>query len=294
VPRPFGRVPYKPLSFQFLGGHPRHPLPKQPSKWLPRFSGDGVTKPSEHIYNFHNALTVNQVGEYEDVYMKHFASTFEGNVSSWLNNLRENSITGYDMFEKKFRDHWEHKVDDRFLLNQLYEIKRKEGELIQDFNHRFDTLVAKIDVDLKPTEKAITLHYTNAFEGHFGFLLREKNPISLLDAQDKVVAMDSNVLATGKIDLFGSSRSAPKPQPKPKESLVNENPTPTLEELAQMMKTMMQMQMREKPKHEPPRPHYIGPGFQPGYGRQPRRPNKQQGKVPNTLSPQNLVSDDLF
>jgi len=78
---------------------------------------------------------------------------FEGKVALWFNNLKDNSINGYDMFEKKFKDHWEHKVDDRFLLNQLYEIKRKEGELIQEFNHRFDTLVNKIDKDLKPPRK---------------------------------------------------------------------------------------------------------------------------------------------
>jgi len=75
-----------------------------------------------------------------------------------------------------------------------------------------------------------------------------------------------------------------KPPPKPKESLVNENPTPTLEELAQMVKTMMQMQTRERPLPEPPRPHYRGPGFQPGYDHKPRRSHNEQPKVSNTLA----------
>jgi len=99
VPRPFDRVPYKPFDFQILGGHPQHPLPQQPSKWLPKFNGDGAITPSEHINNFQNALFVNQVGEHEDVCMKIFASTFEGKVATWFNNLRNNSITRYDMFE---------------------------------------------------------------------------------------------------------------------------------------------------------------------------------------------------
>ena len=160
MPRPFGRTPYKPLDFTFLGGNPQNALPPQPSKWLPKYNGDGVVTPSEHINNFYNALTINQAGEHEDVCMKLLASTFEGKVAAWFNNLPDNSITGYDMLETKFKSHWEHKVDDRFLLNQLYEIKRKEGELIQDFNHRFDSLIGKIDQDLKPPEKAITMHYT--------------------------------------------------------------------------------------------------------------------------------------
>jgi len=56
----------------------------------------------------------------------------------------------------------------------------------------------------------------------------------------------------------------------------------------------MQLQMREKTLPEPPRPHYRGPGFQPGYGHQPTKPYNDQAKVPNTLAPQNLVNDDLF
>jgi len=75
--------------------------------------------------------------------------------------------------------------------------------------------------------------------------------------------MDSNVLATEKTDLFGTSRSVPKTTPKPKETLVNENPVPTLEELSLMVKQLLQLQMREKTLPEPPRPHYRGPGFQP-------------------------------
>jgi len=42
--------------------------------------------------------------------------------------------------------------------------------------------VAKIPVDVRPRDKAILIHYSNAFDGQFGFLLREKNPISLADA----------------------------------------------------------------------------------------------------------------
>jgi len=73
VPRQFGRVPYKPLDFQFLGGRPHHDLPQQPSKWLPKFNGDGTTIPSEHINKFYNALTINQVENHEDMFMKLFS-----------------------------------------------------------------------------------------------------------------------------------------------------------------------------------------------------------------------------
>jgi len=54
------------------------------------------------------------------------------------------------------------------------------------------------------------------------------------------------------------------------------------------------MQTQERSLSEPPRPHYRGHGFQPGYGHQPRRPHSEQPKVPKTLAPQNLVSNDVF
>jgi len=67
-------------------------------------------------------------------------------------------------------------------------------------------------------------------------------------------------------------------------------------DLANMMKNLiqvttsyMQSGIRDKqPINESPRPQFRRLGF----FHQPRKPNQDQGKVPNTLSPHNLVVDE--
>jgi hypothetical protein len=65
------------------------------------------------------------------------------------------------------------------MLTQLHEMKKKENEMVKDFDERFDRLLRDFPNKLKPSDGAILLHYTNAFEGQFGFVSRDKSPTTL-------------------------------------------------------------------------------------------------------------------
>lgn len=60
-------------------------------------------------------------------------------------------------------------------------------------------MVKNIPPEVKPSPPAVTLHYLGAFDGTFGFMLKEKNPKSLKDAQDMATRMEKNDLVVEKL-----------------------------------------------------------------------------------------------
>ena len=73
------------------------------------------------------------------------------------------------------RSKWNCKCDDNFLLNQLYEAKKKNNKDIQDFIIRFNKIIEKILDDVMHPEKTIILHFMNAFDTSFSVMLKEKS-----------------------------------------------------------------------------------------------------------------------
>ena len=178
--------------------------------------------------------------EAEDVYMVSLKASLEGNAQGLFDRFPPGSVDGYDTFTKKLIEDWSSKPDNRFLLNQPFEVKKKENEIICEFNVRFDKLVSNAPQDLRPTDQAILILYLNAFEGWFGLNLKEKNLNDLKTAQTWAKKAEANITSMGKKKNFNayapsSSRSDPKPR-RAKEPVVEEKPT--LEEMFEMMKSL--------------------------------------------------------
>jgi hypothetical protein len=74
---------------------------------------------------------------------------------------------------------WGTKKDGRLLLVQFNEMKKEENESVKEFYTRFENLLKQIPDDISPKDGVILLQYTNAFEGQFGFMLRDKAPKTL-------------------------------------------------------------------------------------------------------------------
>ena len=115
----------------------------------------------------------------EDVFMKGLLASLEGDIRKWFDRLLASSIDGYDNFVSKLNSDWSRKLDGKFLLHQLFDIKKKENETVHEFNIRFDKTVGNIPEEIKPKDQAIVIHYLNAFEGWLGYNLNDKNPNEL-------------------------------------------------------------------------------------------------------------------
>ena len=178
-----------------------HDMPKKYFDKLPKFNGLLVIPIEEHIESVWNYMDA-YGAEAEDVYMVALKASLEGDARGWFDRLPPGSVHGYDTFTKKLIEYCSSKLDNRFLLNDLFEVTKKENEKIQDFNLIFDKLVSNVPQDLRPTKQVIVILYLNAFEGWFGLNLKEKNPNDLKTAQTWAKKAEANIASMGKKEFL--------------------------------------------------------------------------------------------
>ena len=139
----------------------------------------------------------------------------EGDVRKWFDRLPASSINGYDNFVTKLNSDWSHKLDGKFLLHQLFDIKKRENETVHEFNIRFDKTIGNITEEIKPKDQAIVIHYLNAFEGWLGYHIKDKNPNDLKTSQLNAKMVEQHAASMGKQNFFNhfapsTSRFYPK------------------------------------------------------------------------------------
>jgi hypothetical protein len=116
---------------------------------------------------------------------------------------------------------WETKRDPRMLLLQLNEAKKKDNEIVKEFDARFEKLLQQIPDNLSPKDDVVVLLYTNAFEGQFGFMLKDKSPKTLGEAQEQATKIEGNLLSF-KVEPFHAPRAKVETKPR---TLHNVEPT---------------------------------------------------------------------
>jgi hypothetical protein len=132
--------------------------------------------------------------EHEDVAMSLFASSLTEEALDWFRGLPDNHLTSYEAFSNLFKSRWSTKKDSGTLGAQFNQIKKKENEIVKEFNTRFDRLYNQIPTEFRPTASSVCLLYMNAFEGKFHFILKDKKPTSLAQAKEYSVDIEENLL----------------------------------------------------------------------------------------------------
>ena len=154
------------------------------------------------------------------------------------------------------------KYDDNFLLHQLYDVKKKSNEDIQEFIIRFNKIIEKILDDIIPPEKTITLHFMNPFDSSFSFMLKEKNSPSLDVAMEMARDMQRHVSSSGQSEILVPSMSHRSSQPKKDDKVsgsMKVDPTPnrkqpilaSIIELIKQNSTMLQMMQEDRSRPKP-------------------------------------------
>jgi hypothetical protein len=105
-----------------------------------------------------------------------------------------------------FKRRWSKKADGGTLRTQFNQIKKKENETIKEFISRFDRLYNQIPIDYRPTTSSVRLLYMNSFEGKFRYILKDKNPTSLAEANEFSIDIEENLLDS-KIEPFQYPRA---------------------------------------------------------------------------------------
>jgi hypothetical protein len=93
-------------------------------------------------------------------------------------------LASYDDLAKFLKSMWSTKKGSGMLLEQFNQIKKKENEIVKEFDTRFDKRYDHILSGLRPPTTTIRLLYMNDFKGKFGLILKDKVPDTLAKAKE--------------------------------------------------------------------------------------------------------------
>jgi hypothetical protein len=186
---------YAPLVFpQPLNALPADGYLKQ----LPKFTGEGDITAEAHLEAFYS-FTDNHAIENEDVWMRIFVHSLDGEARKWFRAFPPGSIGGIEALDEVFLKDWGDKKDLLYYITEFGALKKEEGESVSDFSKRFNKMYNKIPTEVKPTETSAKITYASAFDPDFCLLLRERRATSLAHMQDAALEVESNIFAVDKL-----------------------------------------------------------------------------------------------
>jgi ribonuclease HI len=218
--------------------HPMNPLPAGDYlKYMPKFTGEGDITAEEHLaafYSYADNLNI----ENEDVWMRVFVQSLDGEVRKWFRGLAPGSIAGIEALDNVFLRQWGDRKDYIYYMTEFGSLKKQEGESVSDFSKRFNKMYNKIPAEIKPSEASAQISYASAFDPDFCLVLRERRATSLAQMQDAAIEVESNMLAADRLrNKADTDRRKGKSEASTSDSNIS-GPSlshPQVNELAQVM-----------------------------------------------------------
>jgi uncharacterized small protein (DUF1192 family) len=229
--------------------HPMNPLPAGDYlKYMPKFTGEGDITAEEHLaafYSYADNLNI----ENEDVWMRVFVQSLDGEVRKWFRGLAPGSIAGIEALDNVFLRQWGDRKDYIYYMTEFGSLKKQEGESVSDFSKRFNKMYNKIPAEIKPSEASAQISYASAFDPDFCLVLRERRATSLAQMQDAAIEVESNMLAA---DRLRNKADTDRRKGKSEASISGSNitgpslPHPQVNELTQLVNVLKEEMERLK------------------------------------------------
>jgi hypothetical protein len=165
---------------------------------MPKFTREGDITVEEHMVAFYSYADNLNIGN-EDVWMRVFFQSLDGEVRKWFRGLAPGSIAGIEALDNAFLRQWGDKKDFMYYMTEFGSLKNMEGDSVFDFSKRFNKMYNKIPDEIKPSEASAKMSYASAFGPNFYLLLRERRAASLAQMQYAAIEVESNVLAAYRL-----------------------------------------------------------------------------------------------
>jgi hypothetical protein len=117
-------------------------------KYMPKFMGEEDITAEEHLASFYSYADNLNI-ENEDVWMRVFVQSLDGEARKWFKGLTLGSIVGIEALDDVFLRQWGDKKYFMYYIIEFGSLKRKEGESVSDFSKRFNKMYNKIPVQDK-------------------------------------------------------------------------------------------------------------------------------------------------
>jgi hypothetical protein len=99
---------------------------------LPQFDGTGPLNEKQHVDKMNDYFDLQEVDE-ANVQMRIFSQSLTGEVKKWFKELHPATIVDIATFQWTFLDIWEVKTNPLQILSEYENIKRNQGETVQDY-----------------------------------------------------------------------------------------------------------------------------------------------------------------
>jgi len=81
------------------------------------------------------------------------------------------------------------------ILSEYENIRRDQGETLQDYCNHFNNTYNAIPSDIKPPQGLALIKFPDGFDADMSYQLRERNLATLEDMQKSVISVEANILA---------------------------------------------------------------------------------------------------
>jgi hypothetical protein len=172
---------------------PLHSMPQDYQTRLPQFNGTRPLSAQQHVDKMNDYFELQEVDE-ADVQMRLFAKSLTGDVKKWYKGLRAASVLDLTTFQRSFIDRWEVKKNPLQILSEYKNIRRNQGETVQDYCTHFNKLYNAIPTNIKPPQGFALVKFPDGFDVDMSYQLRERNSITLEDMQKSTISLEANLL----------------------------------------------------------------------------------------------------
>jgi hypothetical protein len=173
---------------------PLHAMPQDYQNRIPQFDAAIPLCEQENIDKMNDYYDLHEVYEV-DVQMRLFAQTLTGDVQKWYKCFHAASVLDLTAFQRSFIDRWEVKKNPLQILSEYENIRRNQGETVQDYCTHFNNLYNAILAEIKPPQGLAMIKFPDGFDTDISYQLRERNSTTLEDVQKSAISVEANLLA---------------------------------------------------------------------------------------------------
>jgi hypothetical protein len=188
-PPPIMAARYAPLVL----ATPLHAMPQDYQTRLPQFDATGTLNTQQHVDKLNDYFDLQEVDE-ADVQMRLFAQSLTGDVKKWYKDLSVSSIPDLVAFQRSFLHRWEVNKNPLQILSEYENIRRNQGETVQDHCTHFNNLYNAIPTEIKPPQGLALIKFPDGFDADMSYQVRERNYATLEDMQKSAISVEANLL----------------------------------------------------------------------------------------------------
>jgi hypothetical protein len=118
-----------------------------------------------------------------------------GDIKKWYKVLHAASMLDLTVFQRSFLDIWEVQKNPLQILSEYENIRRNQGDTVQDYYTHFNNLYNAIPADIKPRQGLAMIKFPDGFDADMSYQLRERNSTTLEDMQKSTISVEANLFA---------------------------------------------------------------------------------------------------